>query len=119
MSDFYSDMQNVAAEILGEFKQGVIAYIGVTPGNGPAHNPGPSVEAAPVIVSGVARGVKAKYVDGTTIVATDLQMTMPGKGVAPAMNGFVTIDGVRHKIVHIDRKPSAGTVVAWTVIIRK
>ena len=31
----------------------------------------------------------------------------------------VTIDGVQHVIVKIDRKPQAGTVVAWLVYVRK
>lgn len=118
MSDFYSEMQGVASSIIGEFKQGAITYIAVTPGNGPAHNPGPHVET-PHPINAVARGVAFKYVDNALVLATDLQVTLPGDSVTPDMKGFVTIDGVRHKIVQIIRKPSAGTVVAWTLIIRK
>lgn len=118
MSDFYSEMQGVASDLLREFKQGVIAYVAVTKGSGPADNPGAPTEKA-YTLDAVARGVAFKYIDGTNVVASDQQMTMPGKGVAPDMKGFVTVDGVRHKIVRIIRKPSAGTPIAWTVIFRK
>lgn len=118
MSDFYREMQAVATDLLGEFKQGVIEYVSLTPGNGPADDPGPSQETV-TPVDAVARGVKFKYVDGSNVLATDQQLTMPGNGVEPQPTGFVRIDGVRHKIVQIVRKPAAGIAVAFTVIFRK
>lgn len=39
--------------------------------------------------------------------------------VEPSMNDFIVLDGVPFKIVHIDRKPSIGTAVAFTVIVRR
>lgn len=119
MSDFYRDLQNVASDVLGQFKQGSIEYIAVTPGNGPRDNPGPSQEAVPRPIDAVARGVSFKYVDGANIVTTDLQITMPGGGVVPAMGGFIRVDGVRHKIISVLAKPAAGVPVAWVVIFRR
>lgn len=118
MADFYQEMQGVASDLLREFKQGVIEYVTVTPGNGPADNPGPAQEI-PTVINGVARGVKFKYIDGSNIVASDMQVTMPGNMMEPKPNGFIRIDGVSYKIVQIIRKPAAGTAVAFTVIFRK
>lgn len=118
MSDFYQEMQAVASDLLGEFKQGVIQYVALTPGTGPRDNPGEPTET-PHTINATARGVSFKYVDGTNIVSSDLQLTMPGDGIAPEMTGFIRVDGVRYKIVQIVRKPAAGTPVAWTVIFRK
>lgn len=121
----YDDMQAVASGLLAEFKQGSIAYIRVTPGNGPADNPGPSVENS-FALDATARGVKFKYVQSGLALATDEQVTA---AVHPAladdfaaetvMRGFVTIDGQRRKIVQAIAKPSAGTPAAFVLIVRK
>lgn len=118
MNDFYKEMQDVASELFAEFKQGEIAYVQIVPGTGPVDNPGPSAEVVHPL-DAVARGVKFKYIDGKNVVQSDMQISMPGAGVAPDMKGFVSLDGVRYKIIQIDRKPAAGTPVAWVVIFRK
>lgn len=118
MTDFYREMQGVASDVLRDFNQGVIQYVALTPGDGPRDNPGEPQET-PTTVDATARGVSFKYVDGTNILSSDLQITMPGDGIAPEMTGFIRVDGVRYKIVAIHRKPAAGTPVAWVVIFRK
>lgn len=116
----YDDMQKLATEILTEFKQGVIQLVTVTPGNGPAHNPGPATETTVTLVGAVARGIKFKYVQMGLGVASDMQVTHSvQQGATPAINGFVIIDGVRYKIVNIVDKPGAGVIVAHTLIVRK
>jgi hypothetical protein len=130
MSDFYEDMRSVASELLKEFDQkrpgdpsptdNGIYYVGITPGTGPADNPGAPQEAPPIKVDAVARGVSFKYVDGTNVVQTDLQATMAVRpDMTPAISGFIIVDGKRHKIVKVMQKPAAGTSVAHTVIFRK
>jgi len=118
MTGFYDEMQGVASDLLNEFKQGEIEYIAITSGNGPADNPGPSREQ-PYPLDAVARGVKFKYVDGSNVVASDMQVTMPGNGVRPDAKGFVSIDKTRYKVVQVIQKPAAGVPVAFTVIFRK
>jgi hypothetical protein len=119
MSSIYDDLQGVAQNVLADFNQGVIEYVAVTPGNGPPDNPGPSQDALPVRVNGAVRGVSFKYIDGSNILASDLQVTIPAGIVTPNMKGFMRIDGVRYKIVRIDTKPAAGTPVAFLIIVRK
>jgi hypothetical protein len=118
MSDFYSDMRNVASDLLGEFNQGSIQYIAVTAGSGTPDDPGAVVETV-TDVNGVARGVKFSYIDNSLVVSTDLQVTIPADVVTPSITGFVRIDGLRYKIVKIIPKPAAGAPVACTLIVRK
>lgn len=90
----------------------------VTAGAGTAYNPGASTETLHNI-DGVARGAKFKYIQKNLAVASDIQVTFAANGYEPQAKDFFEIDGERFKIVHIDRKPSAGTAVAFTLIIRR
>lgn len=119
MTDFYQDMQSLTTDLIDEFKQGTVQYVAVVAGGGPADNPGPSVETVHTI-NATVRGVAFRYIDGTSIVSTDLQLTISGNQLfVPDMKGYITVDGVRHKIIGIMPKPAAGTPVAYTIIFRK
>lgn len=119
MSDFYSDMQNVAKSVLKDFNQGEIAYVQMVPGNGPADNPGSPTPVTTVFEGATARGVEWKFLSNTNVLASDLQITIPGGIVEPEPEGYFTVDGTHYKIVEIRRTPAAGTVVTYTVIVRK
>jgi hypothetical protein len=116
---FYDDMQAVARDVIGEFAQGTIIYVELQPQEGGTPDdplPPVSVEHS---IDAVTRPVEFKYVDGTQIVQSDEQFTMPGGGVEPTMDGKATIDGRACKIVGIKRIPAAGTVITYTVIVRR
>jgi hypothetical protein len=115
---FYLDMQGVARDLLREFDQGGIVLAVATPGSGPAHNPGPTT-FVDVPFTGAVRGVSAEYVDGSNVIATDLQLTIPGGVAAPKMQDRVKLADVPHQIVRIIPKPATGTVAAYLLIIRK
>lgn len=124
---FYDDMQAVAADVLKNFKQGVIKYVDIAPGSGPADEPGDPTETD-FTLDAAARGVKFKYVQGGLAVASDLQVTASVKAtneaggvvsLSPNINGFIEVDDERYKIVQILPKPSAGTTVAFVFIVRK
>lgn len=124
---FYDDMASVTEDVMKEFKQGVIEYISITPGNGPIDDPGPPTETT-LTLDGAANGVKFKYVQNGFAVASDLQIVSSTKAVDtsgtsvsfnPDAKGFVRIDGIRYKIVKILPKPAAGTPVAYLMIVRK
>lgn len=119
MAGFYDEMQAVASELLGEFRQGTIRYIALTPGTGPKDNPGPAVET-PFDLDAVARGVSFKYVDNSAVLMSDLQTTFAVRpDMVPDIKGFIEMDGKRHKIERVIRKPAAGTPVAYTVVFKK
>lgn len=121
----YVEMQSLASGLFAEFKQGIIQYIRVTPGNGSGDDPGPATET-PFDWNATARGVKFQYVQSGLALASDMQVS----GAAhPALvtdfanetvvRGFVTIDGLRYKIAKAIPKPAAGVAAAFTLIIRK
>lgn len=115
----YDDMQAVAASVLSDFQQGVIQYVKVVPGNGSVDNPGSSTKTA-FDIPATATGVQFKYVQQNLAIVTDLQIVAPvDPRYTPDMKGFVTVDGVSHKIVEIIRKPAAGTPVVYILIIRR
>lgn len=119
MANIYADLQKVASDVIGEFKQGEMVYIGLTAGTGGTiDNPAEPVETETAF-NGVARGAQFKYVDNSKIFASDLQITMPADGVTPTLAGFIEIDGTRYKIVGVDAIPPAGTPVAYRVFVRR
>ena len=115
---FYQDMQGVANELLGEFDQGNISLIKITPGSGPDWDPGEPTET-PHLVNGVIFGVAEKYVDGTLVLASDFQCMIPGGGQVPTLADEIQSGGTRYQIVKVEPIPAAGIVTAYDVIIRK
>lgn len=116
----YDDMQAVAKDVLTDFNQGVIQYVAVTPGNGPADNPGPATETPYTLTAATARGVQFRYVQNGMAIASDSQITMAvDSRFTPDVKGFVIKDNVRYKIVQVVKKPDAGTVAAYVLIIRQ
>lgn len=116
---FYEDMQNVARDVLAEFKQGEIIYVHSTPGTGPADDPGQPTLTEHEI-DGAANGVKFKYVQAGQAIASDLQVVSSvNPDYTPNVSGFVKIDGTRYKIHKLLPKPAAGVPVAFVFILRK
>lgn len=118
MVDFYTEMQGIAKGLLTEFKQGQLTFVATTPGNGTPDAPGKPKETFHSF-DGTARGVKSKYVDGSEILATDLQAVAPGSLPIANATGFLIVDGVRLKVVKVIANPAAGTPVAFIIIARK
>lgn len=113
---FYADMQALAQSLLGEFDQGGLVISVATVG-GTAYAPTTTYVDTPV--TGVVSGINPKFVTGTLIEATDLQVTIPGGVVAPKMTDLVKINGVQYGIVQIIAKPADGAVAAYTIFVRK
>lgn len=115
----YDELQAVAGEILGEFKQGAISLVQETPGSGPADDPGePTVVTT--ALDAVASGVSWQYQQQGFNTETDLTVTAAVvAGITPSVNDSVTIDGSSYKIVKDISPPAAGTRVVWKFIVRR
>lgn len=117
--DFYTEMRNIASDLITEFKQGSVAYVEYTaPAGATPDDPGEPV-ASVTPIDGVARGVSMQYVDNTLVTASDLQVTFAAGVVTPKLSGFMRIDDVDHKVLRVMPKPAAGTPVAWTVVVAR
>ena len=116
----YDEMRAVAVDVFGEFQQGVVEYVALiqSPGSTP-DDPQPA-EQTRTRLTATVRPVSTKYVDGSHIVQSDKQVSMPNDGtVVPSMSGSVDIDGVPSKIIEIMPRPSAGVPVVWLLIVRR
>lgn len=119
MSDIYTELQPVATELLEEFKQGTIALVSITEGSGPADEPGDPVETIHAL-SATVKGVSFKHVQSGFALESDLMVTSAVLNeVTISGKDFITIDGVRHKIVKDMSVPAAGIKIAWKFIVRK
>jgi hypothetical protein len=115
----YDDMKTVGAELLAEFKQGTITLVQITPGDGPADDPGEPDEDS-YTLDAVVKGAPFKYLRDGFVTATDLLVTAAViDGVTPTKNDFIEIDGVRCKIIEDVSAPSAGTRAVWKFLVRR
>jgi hypothetical protein len=113
----YDDAQKIATDVLGKFNQGGLTYVKVTPGAGPAANPGPPTEQRFTLI-GVSRGVQFRFIDGTLITAADFQCTIPvDTRFVPDDKGFIeTADGARYKVRAAHKIPPTGVTVSHRLI---
>ena len=115
----YDDLQPVASELLGEFKQGTVYLIKMTEGNGTPDDPGDPTETK-YELDATVKGVSFKYIEQGFALESDLMVTSAVRDdVTPDGDDFIEIDGVRHKIHRDMSVPAAGTKIAWKFIVRK
>ena len=118
MADIYENLRQVANTVFGEFKQGTVSYVALTAQAGATPDrPLPPLET-PTVINATVRAVSTKYVDGSHIVQSDLEVSFPNSGFTPVLEGMFDIDGSRYKIIELMKRPSAGTPVSFTAIVR-
>lgn len=123
---FYDDMAAIASEVLAEFKQGSATLTRQVDSGTPVDADAPwlgnvktpqtyDLDAAVSAVT--VDQATAKFVDGTTIMASDLTVTCAVPEVIPNMSDTLTLDGVDRAIKKIVVIPAAGTPVAVKIIV--
>lgn len=130
MASFYEDMAAVASGVLAEFKQGTVTLTRTTPGESDPETPW--IPAEPTVTTytldAVVKGVSQQFVDGTTILATDLEITASVKArnssgaevtIDPDMStDTLSVDGQVVTIIRDLSIPAAGTKAALRFIVR-
>jgi hypothetical protein len=113
----YDELKPIAAELLKEFKQGVIKLKNiVVSGSADA----PTNTETVYELDATVRGVTSEFLKDSFITSSDLIVTAAVvEGVTPSMNDLIEIDGVNYKIVKDMSLPAAGTKVVWKFIVRK
>lgn len=118
---FYGRMQGTATKLLTRFNQGELALYRHAPGSGPAHNPGPGTWTGYPLrgtVGSPFQGDGKHYLDSSTILESDLAVTIAVPAIEPNVGDVVSIDGVFHTVVARKRLPEAGTPVAFKLFVR-
>lgn len=111
----YNKMKATADRLLNRFAQGLIEYVSVaiTPPTNSWDDPIEVITRTPV--DAVARGVSSQFVDGVTILATDLQVISSSP---MPVGSRMEIDGKAVVVVRYDKLPAAGVTVAHRYIVR-
>ena len=116
----YDRMRATAGRLLDRFAQGTIILTRETPGAVDENEPwlpvNPTEASEPLICA--VRGVSSQYVDGVTVLATDLQVTCKPPAMGILLGDKVTIDGKPVIVLRIMAKPAAGLPAAYTLIVR-
>lgn len=114
----YARMQGVATRLLTRFNQGVITLAKTTtaPGADP-WTPGTPTTTT-YTLQATAKGVSKEFIDGTTVVATDIEITAAAFGAEPDPADVLSIDGKAVTLLKVIRLPAAGTLVAWKLVVR-
>lgn len=115
----YDDLRAVASEVFAEFRQGVVEYVRFDrPTGGTPDDPGEPVPV-PTRINATVKPVSQRYIDGSLITGSEVEVAMPNDDVVPTMDGMVRIDGVQHKIVRLMPRPAAGVPVSFTLIVKR
>jgi hypothetical protein len=115
---FYEEMQGVASDLLGEFRQGVVILTKTVTAPGPNDWTPGTETSTDYPLDAVVRAVEDKYVDGTTVLTTDRQVTCSVLAVEIEPGDRLAIDGKAVTLVKVMRIPAAGMAVAWKMIVR-
>ncbi|HEU5019682.1 MAG TPA: hypothetical protein VFT69_17125 [Pseudolabrys sp.] len=118
------------------FRQGVVTLTRSVPGEpdpSTPWEPGPAVDTVYTLDATVA-AIEDKFVNGTTILATDSMITagpkmtktmVDGEAVAPEVvdtdvqpGDVVAVDGAVVTTIKEMRLPKAGVLIAWKFIVR-
>lgn len=131
MPDFYLEMAATARDLLaptaeGGLGQGEIVLVKLTPGAPPANawDPPTAPGRTETPLDGAASGVGKELVglvalNGTSIVASDLQVIVaPWDGEADPED-LLELDGAATTILRVDKIPAVGITAAVRIVVRR
>ncbi len=126
MADFYDDMKAMAAELLASTSEGGLGQGAIELVRTVTEPPANSWEIGEAMeqvtpLKGVAFGVSTALIDGSAIMAGDLECTCAAEGLesyAFAAGDVIRLDGKPRTVIRALRIPEAGTLVAMSFILR-
>lgn len=116
----YGKMRARATGLLNRFAQGTVILTKTTrdaPDPATPWIPGAETQVA-YTLDAVVKGVSSRFVDGSTILATDLEVTAADFGASAEPGDTLTIDGAVVVIIRDMSVPAAGTKVVNKWIVR-
>jgi len=127
MADFYSEMRQMAEELLAPTSQGglgqgsiVLSRQSSTPGANPWDPPvtTTTTETLKGAVRGVSKELVGVEMGGTVILASDRQVICAPPKMGYTAGDTLVVDGVPVHIVAVENIPAAGITSAVRFIIR-
>jgi len=127
MADFYSEMRQMAEELLAPTSQGglgqgsiVLSRQSSTPGANPWDPPVTTTTTEPLrgAVRGVSKELIGVEMGGTVVLASDRQAICAVPAMGYTAGDTLVVDGVPVHIVAVQNIPAAGITSAVRFIIR-
>lgn len=114
----YARMAQTAKRLITDNKQGIIE-IGRSV-NTPGANSwdAPTISTAYERIASIAKGVSRRFVDGVTVLATDLELVVTIDDYSPLPGDIIRVDGKRVTVISQSQIPAAGIICAWRFIVR-
>jgi len=114
----YQRMASTAKRLLTDNAQGTVK-IGrtvLTPGANTWDSPTASITW--ITIKAVVSGVSARFVDGATVLASDLQVVAYIGDYTPIPGDIMMIDNLNVTVINQQKIPAAGIIAAWRFIVR-
>lgn len=128
MPDRYAYARSRVADTLAVWKTGTVTLTRSTPGTPEAETPWIPGTPTTTVYTLDARvdGATADYIDGATVIATDLMVIASPKAadpdgaivdIVPEMGDVLTIDGALKAIKKVDAVPAAGDAAMFHIFV--
>ena len=111
-------MAATGKRIITQNKQGVIEIGRTVVTSGANSWDAPTTTTTYDMIAAVAKGVSKQFVDGATVLATDLELVATIDDYSPLPGDIVRIDGKRVAVISQSQIPAAGIICAWRFIVR-
>jgi hypothetical protein len=115
---FYERMQSTASGLLKKYGQGVVEIGRSVPVPGVQDWDAPAITTSYTTINAIVKGVSREYVDGSTVLSTDLMVIADLAGYDPLPGDLMQIDGVSVAVIKQIPIPAAGIIAAWRFIVR-
>jgi hypothetical protein len=114
----YERLKSTHDRLAAKHGQGLVEITTTTTTDGPNPWDPPVTTTTETPVDAVVSGVGAEYVDGSSIVASDLQVQIAAVEDAPEVGDTIKIDGASKAVLAVMPVPGSGDPVAIKMIVR-
>ena len=114
----YERIKRIHDRLTARHGQGVVEISVTTTVPGPEPWSPPETTTVDTEVDAVVSGVGEEFVDGETIVASDLQVQIAAVDDPPAVGDTIKVDGATRAVLAVHSIPGAGDPVALRLIVR-
>lgn len=114
----YQRMASTAKRLITDNKQGIVEITRAVVTQGANSWDTPTTVTTFTAIAAVVKGVSRGFVDGVSVLATDLEVVATIGGYEPLPGDLMRIDGKRVAIIRQLPIPAAGITCAWRFIVR-
>ena len=118
MSAFYARAAATGKRLLTNYAQGSVSIGRTVIAPGIEAWDAPTASVAWTDIKAIVSGVLSQFVDGVTVLSTDLQVTAYIADYQPLPGDLIKLDGLNVTVINQQKIPAAGIIAAWRFIVR-